>query len=221
MNVAMGAPMRVRFLGSIAIAAVLSAAPAAAQDAYDWTGFYAGIGLGGGAGTVTDLYDLSDSFSFGILGPAVDARVGANIMSGNVLLGVVVDASASNITGTGSCFAPTCGGSGTEPTVTVQGMATIEGRLGYAVDQSVFYATAGVGIAQALAVDPVQGGSDSNLHRGVVIGGGVEHAMTEKISVFAEAEIGMFEAIDYALVTTPDRLSFTIGTVRLGANFHF
>jgi outer membrane immunogenic protein len=219
-NVAMGAPMRARFLAQIAIATILSAAPAAAQDAYDWTGFYAGFGLGGGAGIVTDLYDLSDTFSFGILGPAVDARIGANIMSGNVLLGVVVDASASHITGTGSCFT-ICGGTGTEPTVTVQGMGTIEGRLGLAADQSLFYATAGVGIARALAVDPVQGGSDSHLHRGVVLGGGVEHAMTENISVFAEAEIGIFEAINYALVTTPDRLSFTVGTVRLGANFHF
>lgn len=213
--------MRARLLSLTVLGGLLIAAPASAQTAVDWSGFYAGLGIGGGVGTVTDFYDLSDTFTFSIAGLAVDGRIGADMMSGNMVVGVVVDVGGGTFSGSGSCFLPTCGGSGTEPTVLLQRLATIGGRLGYAFDDTMIYGGAGVAMAWAFADDPVQGGNDAHYHRGVVVSAGAEKMVVENLSVFAEGELGLFEPIDYALVTDPDRFSFTTGTVRVGANFHF
>jgi opacity protein-like surface antigen len=214
------------FLGSATAplaADLISDAPAPVVDTApsNWTGFYAGLYGLGGAGVVTDTYDLVTPFTFGIAGPGVGVEAGANMQTGNLVLGIRGDIAGARITGTGTCSPLTCLGSGTNPTVTVDAVASLTAQFGYALDTWLLYGNAGISIAHATASDPVQGGSDNQWHSGLVGGVGVEKQLGTNLSFFGEADFAAYQGVNYALVFTPDRIAFNLTTVRLGVKYHF
>jgi outer membrane immunogenic protein len=61
----------------------------------------------------------------------------------------------------------------------------------------------------------------SGTHYGFTVGGGVEWAVSRDLSFQAEYHFADYDARDYPLVTTPDRISFATHTVRAGITWHF
>lgn len=61
-------------------------------------------------------------------------------------------------------------------------MASIRGRLGYAVDSTLIYATAGIGWIDATLTETSIDESDSKWHVGWMVGGGIEHAIWNSLS---------------------------------------
>jgi outer membrane immunogenic protein len=210
-------------LASAALAADLSVdvPPVMETAATDWTGFYMGVYGLGGTGVVTDTYDLVIPFDFNISGAGLGIEAGANMQTGNFVLGVHGDITGARITGTGMCSFLTCFGSGTNPTLTVDSMASLSALVGVASDSWLIYGTGGVGIAHATVNDPLQAGSDDQWHYGVIVGAGVEKQVSANVTLFGEADFAAYQGVDYALVATPDRIAFNLTTVRAGVRYHF
>jgi outer membrane immunogenic protein len=181
-------------------AAIALSAPALAADlgarmpvkapayvaAYNWTGFYLGVNLGGGWGT----FDETVTSPFGSVatsermsGVIGGGQVGYNWQTGNLLFGLEADLQGSgeqgSITGTGGIITVTT-------TDRLRWFGTGRGRVGYAADRWLFYVTGG-GAWQntsrdvTVTVAGIGGGtataSDSGTRFGWTLGGGVETAL--------------------------------------------
>lgn len=225
------------------VLAILVASPVAPAAAFDWTGFYAGVHAGYGIGTdwvVTTLLDEngvpylpSASNSLGVAGAIGGVQLGYNQQVGAFVLGVEGDVSLSGIAGqfqydTNRDEAIAGGG--------LKYLASIRGRVGVAADTTLFYATAGfvhtfgTGFADnvwspAPAVDLATGSDGAS---GYVLGAGVEHAITDNISLRSEyLYYGIAGAFDMRSSAYPAgtvlhaETRFGINVVRAGLNAHF
>ena len=138
-----------------------------AQTAFD--GGYFGFGLGYGHGTVSD-FDGTGSLSMD--GAVGSAFVGWNGSNGNVVYGVEADISFGNIQGDAACINPswTCDAE-------VSTLGSARGRLGFAQNNTLFYATAGaaMGRVQLTTIDAVGNEfPDTQTATGWVAGVGIE-----------------------------------------------
>lgn len=122
-------------------------APAYAAPAYNWGGFYVGAHIGYGWGTTNfdqyqtnGNYELSGSFDRdGVFG---GGQIGYNVMlSPNWLIGIEADISGADIKGGSQAIVGATTVSGTS---TIDYFGTVRGRLGYAVDNVLFYGTGGL-----------------------------------------------------------------------------
>jgi outer membrane immunogenic protein len=194
----------------------------------DWSGFYAGLHIGGATGTM-DLPPVPAGVisidSYEISGGLVGGQVGANAQFGNLVVGVEGDASWTNVFGRGTLDIGVLT-VGTEAKVNALG--SVRGRVGFAADSILFYATAGVAAASVTgtAFEEFAGtrtvlGTPKVGHMGWVIGAGAEAMVTDNISIKAEYLYHKFgtEAYDYG--AGPVDQSFNLHTVKVGANFHF
>jgi outer membrane immunogenic protein len=97
--------------------------------------------------------------------------------------------------------------------VTVDWTSTVRGRIGYAFDSVLVYATGGAAIG---GVDSdIIGDGDTRL--GFAVGGGVEAALTDNIS--AKVEYQYIDLGDDDIDGSP--VEFDAHTVKAGLNFHF
>lgn len=164
--------------------------------AYDsapiWTGFYAGVHAGFG------LLDTQDTLGFGgenMRTPVGGVHGGFNYQFGNYVFGVEVDVSATDVDE--DFDAPT-------PDVASNWMGTARARIGYAFDQVMFYGTGGFSAARAKASSNVDGSSQSHVHNGYVLGGGVEFMVSDNWRLGAEYLRHEFGAETYVLNNTFD-----------------
>ncbi len=154
------------------------------SSVFDWGGVY----IGGivGVGSVESGYipnggadpDLNGS---GFIGGGM---LGYNYQMDNVVFGVEADSMFSNI----DPFHHDQGGNQDEIKQDIDFLATLRARVGWAVDNSLFYGTAGVAFARSeigisnSAVIPLPPGlKDKNWHTGFVVGGGVEHGFSPSL----------------------------------------
>lgn len=102
-------------------------------------------------------------------------------------------------------------------------LASIRGRIGFAFDRFLPYVTAGWGFADAERTTEAGGGeSDSQLHDGLVYGGGIEYAVTDALSMRAEYlhyDLGE-ESYDLGLPFDPE-IDLDVDVFRIGVNFNF
>jgi len=166
------------------------------DSAYNWSGVYVGgtIGYGWADTNVTELDDYSFSdfgdteFDFdsdGILGGVF---VGANWQSGSFDYGVEADFSATDINNTvENTMNP---GTGESFSNTIDWFGTIRGRLGYAMDRTLLYATGGVAFAEIRSSynDPLDStfAVASGTAWGWTIGAGAEYAVTDNWTLRGE-----------------------------------
>ncbi len=61
-------------------------------------------------------------------------------------------------------------------------LATVRGRIGYAADRTLYYATGGLAIAEGEMKLPAFGESETETHYGFVVGAGLEHAFLDDVS---------------------------------------
>ena len=118
-------------------------AVAVPQTIYNWTGFY----VGGHAGYGKGMKDyLNSSFDYQVKGFLGGGQVGYNQQVGNLVFGIEADASWGNIKGDqtlnlgGALIGFTQTGAAS---TTIDGLATLTGRLGLAQDRWLVYVKGG------------------------------------------------------------------------------
>lgn len=168
------------------------------ETSYNWSGAYVGalIGVGSADNTYVPIGAPDPEISgSGLLGGIM---IGYNHQMGDLVVGVEADGMFTNIK-------PRNTSDGVDQKISY--MATMRARLGYAHDNTLFYGTAGVGILRSkLHILPADL-TTSKTHVGFVVGGGIEHALTNNFVVRAEYLYGRFNKKDYVYVP---------GTVRMG-----
>jgi outer membrane immunogenic protein len=211
-------------------------APAAyvpvAAPVYNWSGIY--VGINGGYGFGDSNWDFSSvvgfpasTGNFDINGPLVGGTVGANFQTGQFVFGLEADGDWTDINGTaGVCSPFTCQTSN-------DWLATVRGRVGFAMDRVLFYGTAGgaAGNVKATFSGTLFGtafsiSSDSD-EFGWTAGAGVEYAVTNNLTAKVEY---LFVDLGNGSLSCPVAtcgvpisvpVSFDASLVRVGVNYKF
>ncbi len=144
------------------------------MPAYNWTGFYLGVNLGG-AWTDTAITDIS-----GVIG---GAQIGYNwqALGSPFVFGIEADFQ-------GSSQSKTVTAGPVSASAKLPWFGTVRGRLGYAFDRVMVYATGGFAY-QELEVSltaPLIAASASQTGTGYTVGGGIEWAFWDRWSTKAE-----------------------------------
>jgi outer membrane immunogenic protein len=173
-----------------------------------WAGFYVGAMGGYASQNDGDLLSQKGGFAGG--------TVGYNWQMGNLVLGIEADAAWADISD--SVGAPGIATLGSK----IQDMGTVRGRVGYAVDQVLFYGTGGFAWADnkvTATAGPVSI-SDSQVHSGWVVGAGVEYMFLPHWSLKGEYLYRSFSSEDYfSGALSSGTINFHSGQV--GVNYHF
>jgi outer membrane immunogenic protein len=201
-----------------ASAADLAARPYAkavpyASPLYSWAGFYIG-GHVGGATTNEQWINTSNTTIFGDLAPGQGFRqrgsgvfggghMGYNWQASNFVFGL--EGTISGLDNKGTVLNNVFGvGLDDQFSWRTNWMATVTGRVGYAVTNNLFYVKGGyAGVNNRLAVldvVPTTGsGSQTQWHNGWTVGVGWEYAMTQNWIVGLEYDYSAFESKSYQL----------------------
>jgi len=228
---ALGTPSIAADLGS------LHAAPAI-SPLYDWSGYY--IGLQGGYSQTHQDYkdigygdDLGDDYYGSDAQPAFVGGVhaGYNIQSGALVYGIEGDVEYND--GRNTWTAP--GDWGYKAESGWQGSARL--RLGYAFDQALIYATAGLAVGEFSFRDFCDwcspqsiSSSMSQVRAGWTLGAGFQYALDDRWSVRTEYRYADFgsqkeDVSEYWSDATngplsyKDTMSLTSHTVRFGVSY--
>jgi outer membrane immunogenic protein len=197
---------------------------------YNWTGFYIGVSGGGSLGSsdhVDRLTGLSDANGYNIKGGLAGGTIGYNWQVSSFVLGFEGDWSWGNEYGSNTDNG-TVGDPAFLSFTKETWVATARGRLGYAVNNLLFYGTGGFAAASAqagikdsstLAVLATQ----TSTHSGWIAGGGIEWG-------FAPNWSAKFELLDMELNRTtfvtaqgegPRIIPLSDIIFRAGINFRF
>src|SRR6202047_3813585 len=116
---------------------------------YDWTGFYIGVSGGGSLGTsshIAQATGLGDTIGYNVKGGLVGGPVGYNWQTEPLVVGFEGD--VSWVGEYGSHFDDGLAGNPAFQSFTKETwLATARGRLGYAVNNLLFYGTGGYAVA--------------------------------------------------------------------------
>jgi outer membrane immunogenic protein len=166
---------------------------------YNWTGIYFGINGGYGFGKQDPLSLFSNdynSFEYTANGWLAGGTLGAQIQSGHVVIGIESDLDWANISGSGTTTVTKLGviqGTGSLSSK-VTAISTLRTRVGYAMDNWLFYGTVGLAATKATSTftqgvgilcntpGQVPCNSKSDLHAGLAAGAGVEYGFTPNLS---------------------------------------
>ena len=231
-NIILGA-VTALLLGPTAVSAAdlpMKAAPAPVPI-YDWTGFYIGVAGGGSLGTSTHIdaaTGLSDTVGYNVKGGLVGGTLGYNWQVSNVVFGFEGD--ASWVGEYGSNFDDGLVGNPAFTSYTKETwVATARGRLGYAVNNLLFYGTGGYAAAgvEAGVKDSNTGallGSASSTRSGWAAGGGFEWGFAPSWSAKFEWVYMKFDSAGLnTLAGEGPRSSVPLddNVVRAGINYRF
>lgn len=172
-------------LAAVATAALLAASSMAQADPNHFAGLYAG----GHFGHIEADADIV-GFGGGSLGGGssiVGLQIGYNFVDGNFLWGIETDIS---LTSAGGSRSP-CPYDGRLSCVFDTGiMSTLRPRVGYAVDDWLFFLTGGIGASRFTVKSHDEGGTQvDDFHGGIVtwtVGGGVEYMVGDIAGVRVE-----------------------------------
>ena len=168
---------------SIAMAADLEPPPPPVDHlrpaTYDWSGGYVGGWVGSACidGTLTDN-SVPQTFENAGCGWKGGVLAGYNHQMENIVFGVEGDWGMSNAIVTNN-------EGGADYTFALDSIATLRGRVGYAMDNTLLFVTAGGAWARG-DVNSTVGGLADHLqsdHFGWTIGGGIEHAVTDQLRI--------------------------------------
>ncbi len=186
---------------------------------FTWAGFY--LGANGGfdfgrfSGGGANYFGNAFGGLYGITG-------GYNYQSGPLVVGAEADLDFGSIAGNAYPLA------GVHASGNVTGEGSLRGRFGYALDRALLYVTAGYTGASMRASLYDAGGvpniyaSQSAYLNGFTVGGGLEYAITNNISLKAEYLFNDYGSTPL-FSGTRDAISsgLSFSTVRAGINYHF
>ncbi|MBH5371263.1 outer membrane protein [Bradyrhizobium glycinis] len=181
-------------------------APVAVASVYNWTGFYLGI-VGGGA--------WQDASDIKMKGGFVGGTAGYNWQTGNVVFGIEADGAWADVSDSVTAGVLTTSSK-------IDAMGTVRGRIGYAVNNVLFYGTGGYAwvdnkiTLSALGVSV----SDSKWHNGWTVGAGVEAFFAPQWSVKGEYLYRSLGGETYFSGALPTN-TLELHTVQVGVNYHF
>ncbi len=235
--------------GAIAASALVISTQANAADIYagglkdgpvyapaaGWTGFYAGFNGGYAWAGDADLFANSYYLPFNGLAPQggfFGGQIGYNVqgwLNPRLVVGIEADIQGSNISDSSYDAASTVSYKST-----LDYFGTLRGRLGYAFDRTLVYATGGLafgGLRQQIVDVGVDLYSTSAAETGYVVGAGVEYRIAPAWSIKAEyqyIDLGNNNPVDSAGLTWPSSKADTtwhnadndIHTFRVGLNYH-
>ena len=168
-------------------------------NAYSWAGPYLGGNLGYSWGSVSNNPTKPSGFSGGVQG-------GYNWQSGPVVYGLEADLQGSASSGTFAAWK-----------FSNPWFGTVRGRIGYAVDNVLFYGTGG------LAFGDVRGQfgalSESHTNAGWTAGVGAEFGLTPNLSAKVEYLYVDLNASRFGITGVSNGYSF--GLARFGINYRF
>src|SRR5262245_61109294 len=141
-----------------------------------WSGSYIGISGGGTWGSAVvhnDTTGLDPTPRFDLGGAIVGVTSGTQLQNGNLVIGYEGDTSITSKKGSAAEFPPNAAFSNE---VRERWLSTFRGRIGYAQDNWLFYATVGGALANVEhnISGPAGTISDRQWHWGLAAGGGVE-----------------------------------------------
>ncbi len=198
-----------KFLFSVCTSLCL-AVPASADDAFNWTGFHAGINAGYGSGqydypmegnftTATSTYALNGSMNMNAGGIVGGGQAGYDHLFANALLiGFETDFGGADLTGNVQGSGPLDTGTlAFSAHASTDFLGTARARIGYVLPQNILiYGTAG------LAYGGISGKGELHLQRGVdtlniafdrfavdvgwTVGAGIECPVSDHLSLRAE-----------------------------------
>ena len=234
--------MKKLLLASAALAALTSASMAADLPsrkmapvapvyvpAFTWTGFY--VGLQGGyawgrsTGTISTATGIPvATYSYNPKGGVFGGHIGYNYqISPNFVAGLEGDVEWSGLKQ--SITNPVVG---LTHRTAIDWQGSIRGRLGVAFDRALIYATGGVAFADVKhSVSTFPGGvglvSGSSTRIGWTLGGGVEYAVTNNVTIRGEYRYTDFgrKSVANLVTNTADRNKLTTHTVRAGVSYKF
>ena len=181
-------------------------APAYYAPVFTWTGFYVGANAGYAWGSSN-----WGTGNFGTKGWLGGGTLGYNLQSGSFVWGVEGDLDYT--TNKGSIAAGT-----TRNTW----LGTARGRIGYAIDRFMPYATAGAAFG-GVKMSPAGGGSETDNRFGWAAGAGVEWAFTGAWSAKLEylyADLGTSNC-SAATCGVATSVKFHTSLIRAGVNYRF
>lgn len=205
--------MRNVLRGTIAAAAVMMfIGGAQAADLMDTpTGYWNGFYIGGQAGYFETTVDIPGPVDFEAGdGIAIGGYAGYNMqLNSNFVIGIEGDYNFS----VGGTPAP-----GVAPFFEVDAFGSIRARAGYAIDATLLFVTAGVGFANLEGPfgAPLPPNVD-DVAVGFAVGGGVEHFLTQSISMKAEY---IYMGFDDVFVPGSN-FDLDVHSIRGGVAFHF
>jgi outer membrane immunogenic protein len=167
----------------------------------NWSGFYIGA-VGGYASENT-------SDALGIKGGFGGGTVGYNWQFSQFVVGLEGDGTFGSVSSTATV-------NGVTATAKVDSFSTIRGRAGVAVDQVLFYGTAGLALADTKITTPTA--SASNTQTGFAAGAGVEWMFAPRWSLKAEYLYRQFDNTTIAGVSTG---TLAVNSGQAGINYHF
>jgi outer membrane immunogenic protein len=211
-----------------ASAPVYKATPMA--PGFSWAGFYVGIEGGGawgrskqtsGNGDVTNGFDLD--------GGLVGGEYGTNWQFGHWVLGLESDASWVSLRGTTPELVPPSAPGFTAST-TQDYLGTNRGRIGYAQDRWLVFATGGEAdtLVQATSSGPIGSISETKYRMGWTGGGGVEWAFAPQWSAKLEylytdfgSHMAYLNPVPTGFTNRAGGVSLNENIVRVGINYHY
>jgi outer membrane immunogenic protein len=182
---------------------------------FNWTGFYLGVygGYAWGAG------DFSGD------GGMAGGTIGYNWQAPGSMwvLGIEADGGWANF---GDSATATFGAATFSASSEAQATTTVRGRLGAAVDRTLFYVTGGAAwvrneITLGVAVPGlgVASASDRQTHFGYAVGGGIEHAILPNWSAKVEyLYLGLGNKTYFGAFNSGD---IDVHTIKFGLNYRF
>jgi outer membrane immunogenic protein len=200
-------------------------APAAAfNPGINWSGFYIGAmggygwsnqvsaSIAGLGGVTVDTDELKGGFGGGTIGYNWQAP------GSNLVWGLEVDAAGGSISASETVF-------GITGRDRINALGSVTGRLGVAFQSALLYVKGGY----AWANNEISGTglgvsvSESKVHSGWTIGGGVEWMFAPAWSVKGEYMYADFSKETYGAAILPPGvdLGASIHTVKVGVNYHF
>jgi outer membrane immunogenic protein len=196
---------------------------------YNWGGVYIGINGGYGFGSSEWSAAGVTTGNFNTSGGLVGGTIGANFQASQFVLGVEGDIDWTDISGNSVGGCGTLGAAAVPPvpaTTTCKTsndwLGTIRGRVGYAFDRVLVFATGGGAFGNVQAVTPLA--TNSNSKFGWTAGAGVEVAFTENLT--AKVEYLFVDLQDGSCTTacgapTTVAVKFDASLVRAGLNYKF
>jgi opacity protein-like surface antigen len=175
---------------------------------WSWSGLY----IGGHVGAALSLTDIADPLGAPIYGDDVRSpgfigggQIGFNHQVGSGVFGVEADVSGVSSDGTNTCFAVSGNSVSSNCQVRPDLYTTVTGRIGYAVDRTLFYAKGGAAWTRGtvdMFVNQNPAGvftsTSSFVTPGWTVGGGVEYALAPAWSVKLEYDYLGFRGQDVA-----------------------
>ncbi len=190
---------KVVFAALAALAALAASGPAlsAPVPVYDWAGFYAGFGgsiagidVSAGPGSLSPSGTSGSTFTGS--GGLFDVFGGFNATQDSLLYGLEAEVSVGRIAGTNP--------SPTTPSLTVNAIGSLSGRLGMMVSGFTVYGKAGLAMAVGNATENHGSGDkgSSAVHVGGIVGVGTEYQVSDTMSVRGELSYAAFAPATYS-----------------------